>query len=41
MPKRSAAEANNEGLDWNSYTVPELKDELGLRGLSRLARKQI
>jgi hypothetical protein len=39
MPKRSAAEANNDGLDWNSYTVPELKDEPGLRGLSKTGKK--
>ena len=39
MPKRSAADVNLDGIDWNSSTVPELKDALGLRGLPRLGRK--
>ena len=39
MPKRSAADANNDGPDWNRYTVPQLKDELGHRGFSKIGRK--
>jgi hypothetical protein len=39
MPKRSADNASLESPDWNSYTVPQLKDALGLRGLTRVGRK--
>ena len=39
MPKRTVADIDLDGPDWSSYTVPELKDALGHRGLSRVGRK--
>lgn len=39
MPKRSAAEADSEQPDWNTFTVPALKEALAHRGLSKSGRK--
>lgn len=39
MPKRSAADTSNDGPDWNKYTVAQLKDECGHRGLSKFGKK--
>jgi hypothetical protein len=39
MPKHSSVDVDDDMPDWSSYTVPELKIELELRGLPKSGRK--
>lgn len=39
MPKRSAIDVDNSQREWSNYTIPELKVEVGLRGLPKAGKK--